>query len=130
MLIDNMKGYNLISMVLLVVIWKKDIICKFVNIFLVEMRSVDLKSFLWKDFIEICEVIYDNNNFRIEKIFVKGEEFDIYLFFWGVLLIKYRKKILFIFDDNYLWFCFLYVFVMCNNIIVVKILIYYGVDLF
>lgn len=110
-------------MVFLVMIWKKDIMWKFVNIFLVEMRSVDLKSFLWKDFIEICEVVYDNDIFRIESIFVKGEKNDIYIFFWGVLLIKYRKKILFIFNDNYLWFCFLYVFVVLDNIIVVKILI-------
>lgn len=123
MLIDNLKYNNLIIMVFLVVIWKKDISCKFVNIFLVEMRSVDLKSFLWKDFLEFCEVIYNNDIFRIENIFVKGEEIDIYLFFWGVLLIKYRRKILCIFDDNYLWFCFLYVFVMCDNIKVVKILI-------
>lgn len=123
MLIDNLKYYNLIVMVFLVVIWKKDISCKFVNIFLLEMRSVDLKSFLWKDFIEICEVIYNNDIFRIENIFVEGEEIDIYFFFWGVLLIKYRKKILLIFDDNYLWFCFLYVLVICDNMIVVKILI-------
>lgn len=130
LLTDNMKGHNLISMALPVAIRKKDTIRKLVNIFLAEIRSVDLISSLWKDFIDICEAIYNNDNPRIEKIFAKGGEFDSYSFLRGVSSIKHRKKTLSTFDDNYLRFCPLHVSATCNNTTAAKILIQHGADPF
>lgn len=121
----NMKGKNLMIRVFFELILIKDFMCKNVNMFIIIIRSDELKSFFWKDFIEICDVININDIFRFENIFIK-EEFeliDIYIIFWGVLLMKFREKILVIFDKNYLRFCLLYVFVVCDNIIVVKVLI-------
>lgn len=130
MLTDNLKHHNLIAMAFPVAIRKKDISRKLVNIFLSEMRSVDLKSSLWKDFIEICEAIYNNDISRIENIFAEGEEIDIYSFLRGVSSIKHRKKILSTFDDNYLRFCPLHVSATCDNTTAAKILIQHGADPF
>lgn len=38
--------------------------CKLLNIFLIEIKSDDLKGLLWIDFIEICDVIYKNDMLR------------------------------------------------------------------
>lgn len=130
MLTDSMKHRNFIGMASPVEIRKKDIIRKLVNIFLAEMRSVDLKSSLWKDFIKICEAIYDNNIPRIESIFAKGEGIYIYSFLRGVSSIKHRKKILSTFDDNYLRFCLLHVSAALDNTTAAKILIQHRADPF
>lgn len=130
MLTDSMKRHNQITMAFPVAVRKKDIVLKLVNIFLAEMRSVDLKSSLWKDFIEICEAIYNNDIRRIENIFAKGEEIDIYSFLRGVSSIKHRKKILSTLDDNYLRFCPLHVSATCDNTAAAKILIQHGADPF
>lgn len=130
MLTDNMKRHNLITMTFPVAIRNKNIIRKLVNIFLAEMRSIDLTSSLWKDFIEICEAIYNNDIPRLENIFAKGEEIDIYSFLRGVLSIKHRKKILSTLDDNYLRFCPLHVSATCDNTTAAKILIQHGADPF
>lgn len=130
MLTNNMKCHNLITMACPVAIRKKDIIRKLVNIFLAEMRSVDLKSSLWKDFIEICEAIYNNDIPRIENIFAKGEDIDIYSFLRGVSSIKHRKKLLSTLDDNFLRFCPLHVSATCDNTTAAKILIQHGADPF
>lgn len=130
MLTDNLKHGNLITMAFPVAIRKKDISRKLVNIFLAEMRSVDLKSSLWKDFIELCEAIYKNDIPRIENILAKGEKIDIYSFLRGVSSIKHRRKILCTFDDNYLRFCPLHVSATCDNTKAAKILIQNGADPF
>lgn len=130
MLTDNLKHNNLITMAFPVAIRKKDISRKLVNIFLAEMRSVDLKSSLWKDFLELCEAIYNNDIPRIENILAKGEEIDIYSFLRGVSSIKHRRKILCTFDDNYLRFCPLHVSATCDNTKAAKILIQNGADPF
>lgn len=130
MLTDNMKRHNLITMAFPVAIRNRNIIRKLVNIFLAEMRSIDLTSSLWKDFIEICEAIYNNDIPRLENIFAKGEEIDIYSFLRGVLSIKHRKKILSTLDDNYLRFCPLHVSATCDNTTSAKILIQHGADPF
>lgn len=130
LLTDNLKHYNQITMAFPVAIRKKDISRKLVNIFLAEMKSVDLKSSLWKDFIELCEAIYNNDIPRIENILAKGEEIDIYSFLRGVSSIKHRRKILCTFDDNYLRFCPLHVSATCDNTKAAKILIQNGADPF
>lgn len=125
-----MKRHNQITMEFPVMIRKKDIMLKLVNIFLAEMRSIDLKSSLWKDFIEICEAIYNNDILKLENIFAKGEEIDIYSFLRGVSSIKHRKKILSTLDVNYMWFRPLHVSATCDNTAAAKILIQHGADPF
>lgn len=110
-----MKERNFIVMYFLKVIWKRNMRWKLVIIFLIEIKSYDLKDLLWNDFVSICIVIYINDKIRFENIFVKEKFID------NILIIS-RKK-MFIFNDNYLGFCFLYVLVVCDNIIVVIFLI-------
>lgn len=103
---------------------------KFVIIFLMEIKRYDLGNFLFSCFVEICNVIFFYDMVKFKNIFVKEDLIEIFVICRGILLIKYRRKMFVIFNDNYLWFCLLYFLVICDNIIVVNILIENGVDLF
>lgn len=67
---------------------------------------------------------------KFKNIFVKEDLIEIFVICRDFLLIRYRRKMFVIFNDNYLQFCLLYFLVICDNIIVVNILIENGVDLF
>lgn len=131
-MLTNMKGKNLMIRVFPELIPTKDFMRKNVNMFITTIRSDDLKSPFWKDFIEICDAINTNDILRLENIFTKEEPelIDTHTIFRGVLPMKPREKILATFDKNYLRFCPLHVSAACDNTTAAKVLIQNGADPF